>query len=1016
MRAGGVQAKGKLERHRGVPAEVSSLVGRGPQIAGVLDGLRTARVVTLTGPGGGGKTRLALRVATLAAGTFEDGARLVELASLTDPGLVAATIAETLGIPERDAANPMAGIVHALADREILIALDNCEHVLGSAARVVATLTGHCPQVRILTTSRERLDVPGEFVFPVPPLGLPEDGSVRAVAASEAGSLFVTRARAVSPGFTLDAGNSAAIAQICSRLDGMPLAIELAAARCPAFGPAQLAARLDGHPGLLSGGAARPGRHRSLEALVSWSYELLGEDERRLLARLSVLRGGFDLEVAERVCGGEPLAPQAVAGLLADLAGKSLVQIQAGPVIRYSLLETVRQFTAGRLAASGEASTVHARLLNWALEVARSAEAALPGAGWPRWSDQLSADQANIRAALSWALGGADPDAGRELAARLARWWVATGRYSDVGQFLTTAGGLPAVADPGIQARVLLGTAWSAYQLGDSPRAAPLAADGVACARQAGEPQLEVWGRNLLAGLAWHAGDAEQVVAQVEASRAISGQDDPALAARAEVLLANAAWLAGDLADQDRHGRRAAELARRAAGQEGLALALMVSAIAAINGAGIQAATLTAIDEAADLTAAHPDHFTEVVMHHWRARLFATLGQLEAAETELGLCRAAGRSEAVRLVEFTGPICEARLAAARGDAAAAVGGLRRAADGGRRVGSVMFVPSYLAALACVAAVGGDQATAAAAVHEATAELGGRRQAITTATLRYAEGVMAWQRGELAVAQHLAREATVQWHHGCDRMDASDGIEFLGVLAADRERFSDAARLLAAADGARRTLQYLAPGFTANRDAAARAASHARDVLGEDRFTQAWDEGQALTLDDAVAYAARKGGGRKRPAVGWASLTPAELEVVRLVSEGLRNEAIARRLFIAPGTVKVHLSHIFAKLGITTRTELAAQANAQNLTARSGGLPRSLPRRGTRSQLSKEVYLARLGHMRRLAGLGAGVDQCGDGWVTAQLVQAAAAARPDAADRDAQPGTDLRIRQRRIVNE
>ena len=210
----------------------------------------------------------------------------------------------------------------------------------------------------------------------------------------------------------------------------------------------------------------------------------------------------------------------------------------------------------------------------WALEVARSAEAALPGAEWPRWSGRLSADQANIRAALSWALGGAEPEAGRELAARLARWWIATGRYSEAGQFLTTAAGVPAAADPGIQARVLLGAAWSAYHLGDNPRAAPLAADGIACARQAGEPQLEVWGRNLLAGLAWHAGDADRIVAELEASRALSGQADPALAARAQVLLANAAFLAGDLAEQDRHGRLAIELARTAAGQEGLALAL----------------------------------------------------------------------------------------------------------------------------------------------------------------------------------------------------------------------------------------------------------------------------------------------------------------------------------------------------------------------------------------------------------------------------------------------------------
>ena len=936
MSPGDVHAERRLERHSGLPIEVSSLVGRGPQIAAVLDGLRAVRVLTLTGPGGCGKTRLALRAATLAAGRFEDGARLVELASLTGSALVPASVAEALGIPEQDAADPMAAVVRALSDRELLIVLDNCEHVLESASRVVVMLAGQCRRVRVMATSRERLDVPGESVFPVPPLELPDDGSVRAVAGSEAGHLFLSRARAANPAFALSAGNSAAIAEVCARLDGMPLAIELAAARCPALGPAQLAARLEGHPGLLSGGAARPGRHRSLEAVVSWSYDLLDDAERRLLDRLSVLRGGFDLDMAERTCSDEFLTPPAIAGLLASLAGKSLVQVQAGAEIRYSLLETVRQFAAGRLAASGEETAAHARLLGWALEAARSAEAAQPGAERAGWSDRISVDQASIRAALTWALGGAGPEAGRELAARLARWWIATGRYSEAGQFLTMAAGVPCTAGPGIQARVLLGAAWSAYHLGDSPRAAPLAADGIVCARQAAELQLEAWGRNLLAALAWHAGDADRVVAELQAGPDLPGPADPALAARGQVLLANAALLSGDLAAQDRHGQAAIKLARTAAGQEGLALALSAWTMSAISGAGIQPATVAALDEAANLLTAHPDRFTEAVMHHWRARLFATLGQLEAAETEVGLCWAAGRSGAVRLVEFLGPQAEARLAAARNDTATAISALRRAADGSRRVAIVMFVPAALAALACIAAIAGDQSTAAAAAGEAHAELGGRRQAITAAALRYAEGILAWHRGELADADHLVREATVQWHQRGARIDACDGIELLGVLAAARERYPAAARLLAAADAARQPLGYLAPGFTANRAAAARAVSQARHILGEDRFTQAWEQGQELTLDDAVAYATRQGGGRKRPATGWASLTPAELQVVRLVSEGLRNDAIARRLFIAPGTVKVHLSHIFAKLGITTRTELAAQAASQNLTAGSPG--------------------------------------------------------------------------------
>jgi predicted ATPase/DNA-binding CsgD family transcriptional regulator len=906
-----------------LPAELSSLVGRGPQIAAVLERLHAARIVTLTGPGGCGKTRLALRVAALAEAGF-GGAWLAELAPLTDPGLVPASVAQALQVPERDATSPAAALVRMLADREVLIVLDNCEHVRQAAASLAVTLLERCRRVRILTTSRERLDIPGEFVFPVPPLGLPEDGSPGVVAASEAGLLFATRARAADPAFEVTADNSAAIAELCARLDGMPLAIELAAARSPALGPEKLAARLDSHTGLLSGGPARPVRHRSLEALVAWSFELLDDAERRLLARLSVLRGGFELDMAERIAGGGPLAPQVVAGLLAGLADKSVVQIQKGATVRYALLETIRQFAAARLAEFAEETATHHRLLEWALEVAASAEATLASADWPAWASRLAAEQANIRAALSWALSGHEPEAGRELAARLARWWIATGRYSEGGQFLGTALGTGDAA-PHIQARVLLGAAWSAYNLGDAPRAARLADDGLACAKRAGEPQLEIWGRTLLAGLAWYAGDADRVRALLEPGTGRLEDADPALASRAHVLLANAAHLAGDLAAYQRHGQRAVELARTAAGQEGLALALTVAAAAGISGAGISSSTQAVLDEAATVVNAHADRFTETIMRHWRARLFATTGQLDAAQTEVRLCQAAGQTGAVRAVDIIAPFAEARLATATGDTAGAAGALRQAADAGRRASIAMFVPALLATRACLAAIAGDDPAAADAIAETRAALGERHEAITQATLSYAEGILAWHRGDLADAERLIRTATLQWHRCCDRMDAADGIELLGVLACARERYGDAARLLAAADAARRRLLYLTPGFTADRQAAARAASQARHVLGDDGFAQAWDQGHGLTLDDAVAYLARKGGGRKRPATGWASLTPTELQVARLVAEGLRNDAIAQRLFIAPGTVKVHLSHIFTKLGISTRAELAAQA-------------------------------------------------------------------------------------------
>lgn len=237
---------------------------------------------------------------------------------------------------------------------------------------------------------------------------------------------------------------------------------------------------------------------------------------------------------------------------------------------------------------------------------------------------------------------------------------------------------------------------------------------------------------------------------------------------------------------------RAVELARAAGTQEGLALALTAAVMSGIAGVGIQPTTLATLDEADALISAHPDPFTETILRDWRAQMFATLGELDAADREAGLCRTAGGG-ALRGAEVLSPRADARLAAARGDTAAAIDALRRSADGGRRVSIVMFVPGALANLACVAAAAGDLSTAAAAVTEARAELGERRQTITDTALRYAEGIMAWHRGELADAENLVREATVQWHQCGDRMGACDGIELLGVMAAARERFTDAAR-------------------------------------------------------------------------------------------------------------------------------------------------------------------------------------------------------------------------------
>jgi hypothetical protein len=257
---------------------------------------------------------------------------------------------------------------------------------------------------------------------------------------------------------------------------------------------------------------------------------------------------------------------------------------------------------------------------------------------------------------------------------------------------------------------------------------------------------------------------------------ALLDQADQALASRARVMLANAALLTGDLAEHQRQAQRAAALARAAPGQEGLALALTVTAVAAITGAGITSATQAALDEAVTVAVKHADRFTETIMRHWRARLFATVGQLDAAETEAELCWAAGRNGAVRLIEVLGPLAEARLATATGDFAAAAA-LGRAADGGRRSGVTQFVPVTLAARACLAAIAEDQLAAAATLAETRAALGERGEAITQATITHAEAIMAWHQGELADAERLARTATMHWHRCRDLMDAADGSSF-----------------------------------------------------------------------------------------------------------------------------------------------------------------------------------------------------------------------------------------------
>jgi predicted ATPase len=389
-------------------AQVSSFIGRGRELELTAAALGEARLVTLTGPGGVGKTRLALQVAGQLAPRFGDGTWVCELAPVRDAAGMDDAVATVFSVTARSGQSTREALVDFLRNQELMLVLDNCEHLLAGVAALAAALQRSCPRLAILATSREGLGIDGERLVPVPSLAVPAaDDGVEVIMQAEAVRLFADRATAVKPDFTVTPENAAAVVAICRRLDGVPLAIELAAARVPAMTPAELARRLDRSFAVLAG--ARRGaadRHQTLRAAIDWSFDLLAEPEQALLGRLAVFAGGCTLEAAEKVCGGDGIDPEMVSGLMASLVARSLVVAdQHGSESRYRLLETIRQYGEELMQGSGQTERWQARhaeyytdLLSGVRDHARDCRDEV------FWAVRLSAEQDNLLAAWSWAI------------------------------------------------------------------------------------------------------------------------------------------------------------------------------------------------------------------------------------------------------------------------------------------------------------------------------------------------------------------------------------------------------------------------------------------------------------------------------------------------------------------------------------------------------------------------------------------------------------------------------------
>ncbi len=935
--ATGAAAGGPDDIHRvrgptGLPVAVSSLVGRAQERVEVTQLVAETRLVTLTGSGGCGKTRLALEVAHDVAPRFQHEVWWVELSGVNGPDGVGQAVADAVGVREEPGQALLDTLIDELRVRHGLVVLDNCEHVIGACAALVAELLRSCGHLTVLATSREPLALDGETTWEVPPLPVPDPQarSADAVAATDAVALFETRARQARPDFALTDANAAAVAQICRRLDGIPLAVELAAARMRVLSVAQIAAGLSDRFRLLTGTVRGvPSRQRTLEASVAWSYGLLADGERLALARLSVFVGTFDLEAAQAVVAGPDIDETQVLDLVATLADRSLLQVgEHNGRARYRLLETIRVFAQQRLAELDDPARVRHRHLDYFIGLAGRAGTGLGGPDAAAWNARLATDLADLRAAMTWAVDSGRPVAVLDIAEPTRRFWFDRSRYSEMERWLRAAVDAPGATDSD-RARGLVTASLVLGANGHAAMAHGLADRAVPVARTLEREDTLALGLVLraleglwsgLAGTEAIAADLDEAVALVERL-----EDDDI---RAIVLS-----FAGLTACDGRSIGQGVELLEQTVrvcedagvGYTRPVVHTQLGAYLLLSGE---------LDRARDHTQQGIAWARRIDRPSWEAFAVAQLatadlfaGNLDAAAEQLADAEALlrARSPSPNVFELYVGRWTALVAYRSGETAKA----RRTAEALRRTarerGIRWFEASAMWLLGLVAL--SEQRPEDAREHlERCRQLSADPR--YPFTLGRALVGLAGLDGDPDQAWEHAHEGLEVLADFGDRLGAVAALEAVAGLAAARGEGDRALRLLAAAERFHDDTGIVRFPLPAER--VERYTIAARTQLDPADAEACWTEGVQLTLDDAVAYARRGRGERARPQVGWAALTPTERQIVRLVAAGHTNAEIGERLFVSVHTVKKHLSHVYTKVGLGGRSELVAEAARRDL--------------------------------------------------------------------------------------